>query len=40
MAKTSKRYREIIQKVDRDRLYPLMDALALVKETLQTGRRI
>ncbi len=33
MAKTSKRYREIIQKVDRDRLYPLMDALALVKET-------
>lgn len=33
MAKTSKRYREIIQKVDRDRLYPLMDALVLVKET-------
>lgn len=33
MAKTSKRYRGIVQKVDRNRLYPLMDALTLVKET-------
>lgn len=33
MAKTSKRYREIVQKVDRGRLYLLADALALVKET-------
>lgn len=33
MAKTSKRYREIVQKVDRNQLYPLMDALTLVKET-------
>lgn len=32
MAKSSKRYKEIIQRVDRDRLYPLTDALALVKE--------
>src|SRR5690606_28138262 len=27
-----RRYKEIIQKVDRNRLYPLVDALALVKE--------
>jgi len=33
MAKTSKRYREIVQKVDRNRLYSLMDALVLVKDT-------
>ncbi|MCC6916620.1 50S ribosomal protein L1 [Nitrosomonas sp.] len=33
MAKISKRYKEIAQKVDRNRLYPLTDALALVKET-------
>lgn len=33
MAKTSKRYREIVQKIDRSQLYPLVDALALVKET-------
>ena len=33
MAKTSKRYKEIVQKIDRSRLYPLVDALALVKET-------
>jgi large subunit ribosomal protein L1 len=33
MAKTSKRYKEIVQKVDSSRLYPLVDALALVKET-------
>lgn len=32
MAKSSRRYKEIIQKVDRNRLYPLVDALALVKE--------
>lgn len=33
MAKTSKRYREIVQKIDRSQLYPLVDALVLVKET-------
>lgn len=33
MAKTSKRYREIVQKIDRSQLYSLVDALALVKET-------
>jgi len=33
MAKTSRRYKEIVQKIDRNRLYPLVDALALVKET-------
>ncbi|ABI60032.1 MULTISPECIES: 50S ribosomal protein L1 [Nitrosomonas] len=32
MAKSSRRYKEIAQKIDRDRLYPLTDALALVKE--------
>ena len=33
MAKTSKRYKEIVQKIDRSQLYSLVDALALVKET-------
>lgn len=33
MTKISKRYKEIVQKVDRGQLYPLADALALVKET-------
>jgi len=33
MARSSRRYKEIIQKIDRNRLYSLADALALVKET-------
>lgn len=32
MTKPSRRYKEIAQRIDRDRLYPLADALALVKE--------
>lgn len=32
MTKPSRRYKEIAQRIDRDRLYPLTDALALVKE--------
>ncbi|SFU81849.1 LSU ribosomal protein L1P [Nitrosomonas eutropha] len=32
MTKPSRRYKEITQRIDRDRLYPLIDALALVKE--------
>ncbi|MXS86561.1 50S ribosomal protein L1 [Nitrosomonas sp. HPC101] len=32
MAKSSRRYKEIARGIDRDRLYPLADALALVKE--------
>lgn len=33
MARTSKRYKELADKVDRSKLYPLMDALNLAKET-------
>ncbi len=33
MAHISKRYKALASKVDRDKLYPLADALALVKET-------
>ncbi len=33
MTATSRRYKGIAQKVDRNRLYPLVDALTLVKET-------
>ena len=33
MAKSSRRYKEIIKKIDRNRLYSLADALNLVKET-------
>lgn len=33
MARSSRRYKEITQKIDRNRLYSLADALALVKET-------
>lgn len=33
MAKVSKRYKALAAKVDRNKLYPLNDALALVKET-------
>jgi len=33
MARSSRRYKEITQKIDRNRLYSLTDALALVKET-------
>lgn len=33
MTTTSRRYKGIAQKVDRNRLYPLIDALTLVKET-------
>jgi large subunit ribosomal protein L1 len=33
MAKVSKRYKEVAAKVDRAKLYPLNDALSLVKET-------
>lgn len=33
MARLSKRYQTIVQKVDRNKLYPLLDALALIKET-------
>jgi len=33
MAKISKRYKEVAGKVDRAKLYPLNDALSLVKET-------
>lgn len=33
MTRSSRRYKEITQKIDRNRLYSLADALALVKET-------
>ncbi|HKB58523.1 MAG TPA: 50S ribosomal protein L1 [Gallionellaceae bacterium] len=33
MAKVSKRYKDVAAKVDRTKLYPLNDALSLVKET-------